>query len=50
MAYNAPELLFVGAAQNLVLGSSNDKFDLSQCPFQKEVEDSGPSYDINPLW
>jgi hypothetical protein len=47
MAYSAPELLLVGAAQNLVLGGSDDN--LAGACRGKELED-GVNYDSSTLW
>lgn len=53
MAYSAPELLLVGAAQNLVLGASNigsGKFD-NPCLVRPTAEaDDATHYDQVGLW
>jgi len=55
MAYSAPELLLVGAAQNLVLGgshTSDDKSNSASDCWLREQEDSQPAnvYDGLGLW
>jgi hypothetical protein len=52
MAYSAPELLLVGAAQNLVLTDSSDGTNLAPfCQgFEKEDAGNGPDYDATALW
>jgi hypothetical protein len=51
MAYTAPELLLVGAAQNLVLASSPLSVGKVVCNTSREHEDIDPSqYDSPGLW
>lgn len=52
MAYNAPELLLVGAAQNLVLATSPEpelKDDL-QCVEDFPADIDGPEYEGTQAW
>jgi hypothetical protein len=47
MAYNAPELLLVGSAQNLVLGAI--EHNTAGPSFRRELEDFA-DYDDTGLW
>jgi len=52
MAYSAPELLLVGAAQNLVLGGSfvADKENNGICEDREQEDEVDIEYDNQGLW
>lgn len=51
MAYSVPELLLVGATQNLVLGPSEFGNETVECPQHNELDDKhNEIYDSIGLW